>query len=61
MDTPILIPTDMNRIPFFYLLQISDPLFPIGGFTQSYGLETYVQKGIVHDAETSKNTLKAIF
>jgi len=60
MDTPILIPTDMNRIPFFYLLQISDPLFPIGGFTQSYGLKLCA-KGIVHDAETSKNTLKAIF
>jgi len=59
MDTPILIPTDMNRIPFFYLLQISDPLFPIGGFTQSYGLETYVQKGIVHDAETSKKYLES--
>jgi len=49
----------MNRIPFFYLLQISDPLFPIRGFTQSYGLETYVQKGIVHDAETSKKYLES--
>lgn len=59
MDTPILIPTDNNKIPFFYLLQISDPLFPIGGFTQSYGLETYVQKGIVHDAETSRKYLES--
>lgn len=59
MDIPILIPTENNKIPFFYLLQISDPLFPIGGFTQSYGLETYVQKGIVHDAETSGKYLES--
>jgi urease accessory protein len=43
--------------PLFYLLQISDPLFPIGGYTQSYGLETYVRKGIVHDAESSERYL----
>lgn len=59
MDTHILIPTEHNKIPFFYLLQISDPLFPIGGFTQSYGLETYVQKGIVQDAETSEKYLES--
>jgi len=59
MDPTILIPTEQNKIPFFYLLQISDPLFPIGGFTQSYGLETYVQKGIVHDAETSEKYLES--
>jgi urease accessory protein len=33
-------------------------LFPIGGFTQSYGLETYVQKGIVHDPESSRRYLE---
>jgi len=54
MDTRIPIPTEKDGIPFFHLLQISDPLFPIGGFTQSYGLETYVQKGIVHDPESSR-------
>ncbi len=41
----------------FYLLQISDPLLPIGGFTQSYGLETYVQKGIVHNAGSAQEYL----
>ena len=59
MDTCILIPTEHNKIPFFHLLQISDPLFPIGGFTQSYGLETYVQKGIVHDWESAEKYLES--
>lgn len=36
------------------LLQLSDPALPIGGFSHSYGLETYVQKGIVHDRATTK-------
>ena len=37
----------------FHLLQVNDALFPIGGYSHSYGLETYIQKGIVknvHDA-----------
>ena len=33
----------------FYLLQVNDSLFPIGGYSHSQGLETYIQKGIVHD------------
>ncbi len=59
MDTRIHIPTEYKRIPFFHLLQISDPLFPIGGFTQSYGLETYVQKGIIYDSVSSKSYLES--
>ena len=35
------------------LLQLSDPVLPIGGFAHSYGLETYVQKGIVHDRNSA--------
>ena len=35
----------------FFLLQVNDALFPIGGYSHSYGLETYIQKGIVHDEE----------
>ncbi len=31
------------------LLQINDALFPIGGYAHSYGLETYIQKGLVRD------------
>lgn len=31
------------------LLQLSDGLFPAGGFAHSFGLETYVQDGLVSD------------
>jgi urease accessory protein len=43
---------------FFTLLQIADSIFPIGSYTQSNGLETYVQKGIVRDSESSKEYLR---
>lgn len=36
------------------LLQLTDPTLPIGGFSHSSGLETYVQEGIVHNAATAK-------
>jgi len=31
------------------LLQFADGLFPAGGFAHSFGLETYVQQGVVRD------------
>lgn len=37
----------------YLLLQVNDALFPIGGYSHSYGLETYIQKGIVTDAESA--------
>lgn len=36
------------------LLQLADPALPVGGFSHSTGLETYVQYGIVKDAESAK-------
>jgi urease accessory protein len=36
------------------LLQLSDPTLPIGGFSHSSGLETYVQMGIVNNASSAK-------
>lgn len=43
------------------LLHLSDPTLPIGGYTQSNGLETYVQNGLVNNkasaAEYVKNNL----
>ena len=36
------------------LLQLSDPALPVGGFSHSAGLETYVQLGIVKDTTTAE-------
>lgn len=35
----------------YLLLQINDALFPIGGYSHSYGLETYIQKNLVTSAD----------
>lgn len=35
------------------LLQINDSMFPIGSFTHSYGLESYVHERIVHDNQSA--------
>lgn len=37
----------------YFLLQVNDALFPIGAYSHSQGLETYIQKGIVHDEESA--------
>jgi urease accessory protein len=36
------------------LLQLTDPTLPIGSFSHSAGLETYVQQGLVRDVATAK-------
>ncbi len=42
----------MNNL--LHLLQLSDPALPIGGFSHSAGLETYVQHGLVKNKETAR-------
>jgi len=37
-----------------HLLHISDPTLPIGAYTHSNGLETFVQKNMVHDHVSAK-------
>ena len=42
------------NIALLNLLHLSDPTLPIGGFSHSAGLETYVQQNIVKDKATAK-------
>ena len=42
----------MNSQQLFRLLQLNGGTFPTGGFSQSWGLETYVSEGTVQDAAT---------
>jgi len=46
--------------PLLTLMQINDSVFPIGGFTHSYGLETYIYKGIVKDTPTVRQYAKSM-
>ena len=45
----------------FYLLQVNDALFPIGGYSHSQGLETYIQRGIVHNVDTARDHSRSCF
>jgi urease accessory protein len=56
-NTPTENVTD-DLLSCLQLLHISDPLLPIGGFTQSYGLETYVQKELVNSSASAKKYLE---
>ncbi|WP_243458047.1 urease accessory protein UreF [Sporosarcina sp. Te-1] len=40
--------TDFN---FLQLMQIHDSAFPIGSYTQSYGMETYIQEDLIRTKE----------
>lgn len=40
------------------MLHLCDPTLPIGGFSHSSGLETYIQRKIVHDEATTEAFVK---
>ena len=40
------------------LLQITDSAFPIGAYSHSFGLETYIQKGMVKSREEAWNYIR---
>ena len=43
----------MSPVTELLLQQICDSVFPIGAYSHSYGLETYIQLGLVHDNKTA--------
>jgi urease accessory protein len=46
-----------DPVHLLQLLHLNDSAFPTGGFSHSYGLETYTQAGIVHDQRTLREFL----
>ena len=45
----------------FILFQINDALFPIGAYSHSYGLETYIQKNLIKNSNDVYNLFKGKF
>ena len=48
-----------EQTDFFTLLQINDSAFPIGSYTLSWGLETFVQQGEICDSVSAENFLRS--
>lgn len=48
----------VQRSRQFLLLQVNDALFPIGAYSHSYGLETYIQKNLVQTVEETWDFLQ---
>lgn len=48
----------ITKKAFLASLQISDSFFPVGGFNHSFGLETYIQEGIISSGDELKNFLE---
>lgn len=50
--------SSMDPQKTFFLLQVNDPTFPIGAYSHSFGLETYIDKRIVVDEETTRHYIE---
>ncbi|MEO8934850.1 MAG: urease accessory protein UreF [Xanthomarina sp.] len=51
-------PTELGSL--IKILHITDPTLPIGGFSHSYGLETYVQQNLVKNASTTQEFVESM-
>ena len=52
--------TDMSMAHIdFELLQLNDSTFPIGGYTLSWGMETFVQQKIIHDSTSALSYMES--
>lgn len=49
----------VNPAQSSWSLQVNDALFPIGGYSHSYGLESYIDRGLVHDEKTAEAYIRA--
>lgn len=50
---------EQETIQTFFLLQVNDALFPIGGYSHSYGLETYIQQDLVSNDKEAEKYIKS--
>jgi urease accessory protein len=46
--------------PLLALMQLSDSALPVGGYSHSWGLETWVQEGVIVDAASAKKAISTL-
>ena len=51
--------SEQETIQTFFLLHVNDALFPIGGYSHSYGLETYIQQELVSNDKEAETYIKS--
>lgn len=50
---------DFSNEKLYLLMQVNDSVFPIGGYTQSYGLETYILQKKIQNAQDAYDYIAA--